>query len=389
MRAQPNRLIEMSQQKTPQDRASLLPIRFSPFPLPALDALSLLKRDGVIHAPVVYNEEVILVTPRGGFGWGNLGRRYSALTGGQTWSGQRSITHNRGGSSPRRCTWMMPLPSLDKGQEDNPLADVFSARKVYQILTGEEPRSWSISGLARGMIRWTGLEQKASLSRKTPGPCEVFLHGATWHYYRCLPGELREAHLHDMRACYWELASRLPSPYVGVNVKSEPIFFRVEPEKLERWRSLLQAIRPHKKLRNVLIGCCAGGRGTFWTKGQESKEVRLDGPLRPLALLVVRTAQELCAGAQEAEEASRKGAYYSNTDCVISLEEEAPLLWRELGIPTKLQASGKAKICSIGVYKVGDYATRWFIKGSRFQGPAATLRLDGPDYLRWLREVSR
>lgn len=363
-------LSDLINKQTREEKIALAPPRQVPFKLPLEDALSLLKKDRVLVGLAPYAPQATIAQPAKGYSWSEVSRRLSHLVGGQVWAGAQGLSHNPCGNRK-----VEGAPKAHWVFRRDVLPDILSAREIAKKTTGTYPESFAQSGSARHLISWTGLYQDPFKNRAT----ESFVAGTKWHFYHCEPGDLPQGHLFDMQACYWELASRLISPYVAVLRDGSPLFLRAPKEARERFKAVLHAIRPHKGLRNTLIGCMAGGEKTFWSNGEERGPLRFQGPLRPAALLIVGTAWQLTREARE-----ERAAIYSNTDCVITRADEPPRAWTDRGLPCPLKSAGKTKVCSLGVYKVGDKATDWFWQGSRFKAPISSPEIVRPELLDWL-----
>jgi hypothetical protein len=170
-----------------------------------------------------------------------------------------------------------------------------------------------------------------------------------------------------MRAAYYSILSRLPSP--RVHVDRNGVFFGgfLDGREEERWRLAMALVGEHKGLRNCLIGCASGGGdgATYYAKGEPHTLKGKMGPLRSGAFLVVRTVWELCHLA-----AVQTGAVYANVDSVITPEGAYPDIWETFGMELKREAAGVADICTLGVYKVGAKETLWYAHGARWSNPS-------------------
>jgi hypothetical protein len=336
-------------------------------PVSTLEALEQLREESVVRYLTPYNERVVFASPGKGLEYGEVARRLSLLVGGQVFLGSAGVTHSPGGRGPSSAS----ISIFPQGR----IEEVLAARKVYEECTGEPAKPWSVTGVARELLLWTGLRQ--AFSR----PTEALMRGITWHYQHCMPGRLKEAHLWDIKSCYYSLLCRLPSPYVYLDKEGLPRFFVPKEQEEVRWHSVLTAVKDHKKLRNCLLGCASKlGGGVVFSHGKERETPSLAGCLRPAALLVVRTAYELCALAQVQTQAS-----YANTDCVITPQATSPEAWQRFGLVSVKQASGDAELCSVGIYRVGEKGTKWFWKGSRFRNPCASASIKGLSILGWLK----
>lgn len=343
--------------------------------IPLTEAIWLLLEQGLIRTQDVYNEQVQLITLCKGLGWGELGRRLSLLTGGQVWPGSQSISHNPGGRRP--VTYLLPKVKLDSGVDA--IEEVYNARKIVEQVTGEVPTTWSMSGCARALLEYVALRQEFARPMeallKTVDPAKT-----SFHFYHCEPGPVKDAALWDIRSAYWQLLCRLPSPYIYLKDNGKVGFMSIEKPALERWQTVLAAVGGHKRLRNILTGCMSkDGGSSFFSRGKCYEPKPKDGCLRPAALLVIRAAYELTALAQQQE-----SARYSNTDCVVTTSKSAPDAWQKYCIESKLQSTGDAEIYSLGNYRVGNKATKWYWKGSRFHGPMVGVKIAGASVLDFL-----
>lgn len=344
-------------------------------PIPLSEALWLLQEQELIRSQDVFNEQVRLISLCKGLGWGELGRRLSLLVGGQVWPGSQSITHNPGGRRP--CVYLLPAVKLDSGS--TAIEETYNARKIVEQVTGELPSTWSISGCARSLLAYIDLRQEFGRPMecllKTVDPSKT-----SFHYYHCEPGPIKEAALWDIRSAYWQLLCRLPSPLIYLKDNGKVGFLKVEKPALERWNTVLSAVGDHKKLRNILTGCMSkDGGSSFFSRGKRHEPKPKDGCLRPAALLVIRATYELTALAQMQESAK-----YSNTDCVITQSNYPPDIWQKYKIESKLQSTGDGEVFSLGNYRVGNKATKWYWKGSRFFGPLVGVKIAGNSVLDFL-----
>lgn len=325
-----------------------------------------LEEKGIVRTAEQISDRVTLVKVRNDVGWPGLSQLLSLELGGQFWKGSRSSTWLYG----KESHWLISPKSLQ---------GVESARRIVTELTGDDNPPWSESACARRLLGWLGVRQTFWRD------AEIFKEGAAWHYQRCHPnvgrGSLPYGYLWDIESCYHSLFERMPSPWVTADF-GQVAWCPLRSEEEDRWRKILRAIKPHKTLRNALFGCCYGGRGLSYSKGKGRLGADRAGPLRGGALLVIRTAFELCALAAESS-----GAVYSNADCVISADPYPPGVWIDAGLKVRLQAEGDSEICSVGSYRVGDRATRNYWKGHREGEAFASLRVDAPRFSRWVFEA--
>lgn len=252
--------------------------------------------------------------------------------------------------------------------------EIMAMRHLVSQITGRDDVPYSIGGCARRLLKWISIPQP-DCTAGTP-----FGVGHTWQYQHLQPGRLDHARLFDVRSCYFSILQRMPSPHVGT-LRGRPEFHPLRSSDLEEWRKLLGILQHHKSLRNVLVGCMAGGGKRFcYHAGHPRRWPTPMGPLRPAALLVVRTAYERCALACEEAE-----AVYSNVDNVITTHHLPPRAWGDVGLAVRLEAEGDADVREIGVYRVGGYATRLYDPDDPHRGePTARLTVR-EEWSRWMR----
>ena len=288
----------------------------------------------------LWDERAIVGTPRVPT-YRQLASELSLLDlGGQWFVGKRSVTWVYG----TQFTAYLCHPKAK--------AKIQKARALVHKITGEEDPPYSIPACARRGLKWVGLTQEPR------GSGERLLEGVDWHYQLCRPGYYARAWLWDIRGCYYTLLCRAKSPILYL-LEDEVLFdsMRGMGAELERWRSFLHQIRAHKGMRNSLVGSMAkDGGGKYWHNGKELIREPGFGPLRPLALWVVRIAAELTYLA-----ALETKAVYANTDAVITEYRSAPPeIWERTGMKVKLVAAGDADIRGLGIYRVGDHETAWY-----------------------------
>ncbi len=339
------------------------------------------------HPLAAVKDKLYLCVPHSG--WGKLARRLSENLPGQVWVGSSGITHACG----NKIAWVTSADMLQGILEARALAfGLISQEKWWGELP--EPEQWkyaqkyqfdgfpySVAGNARILLAWTKCTQPSrELDRINAD--------SMWQFQLCRPAMLERAYLWDITSCYYSLLCRAPSPYVVLNEGELHFCEPSEPGEFDRWFAMLVAVGPHKGLRNSLVGqMFSSGDGEFYYDGRGNKdpkekldelraeeEIRQEGMtgaaldlearikeknnakkkpkpgcLRPLASLVVRTAYELACLASKEEK-----AYYSNTDCVITTNPYCPDIWSKYRLQVALKGAGKAEICCIGNYRVGN-----------------------------------
>lgn len=320
--------------------------------------------------------------------WAIIARELSRVLPGQWWPASNGLTQNLGG----KCVYV-----VDEGH----VVACHLARADLARLGVDAP--WGVGGTCRAALRWVGAEE-----RYWQG-CEGLLEATGWHYQECLPGAYPALAHEDVVSCYYSLLCLLPSPTLslqGRNVAFRPL----GAECSARWRALLDALAAHKLHRNALVGAMAGGkpagtvkesepvaagsalptsagRYSFYSGGIAHAAPKRPGPLRAGALLVVRSAWELCA-----LQARWTGAVYANADCVMyptapyepgerdgagwvtePLAAGRPASqspWQSVGLTTRQVSVGEADLRAIGIYRVAGRMTGWYARGARAKLPA-------------------
>lgn len=344
-------------------------------------ALPYLKKQGILSSFDPAYEDLFWVHPRypktrpeghpkdhSFSSWNALGYELSKYIKGNLWPGEASLTW----AKASQALWMT-------GPERQ--RDIQEAQQIVAFLTGEQKLPHSLGGLARFLLSWLGVEEP----RHQGG--ERLLEGIRWHHQGCTPCTVPRALLFDVKAYHASLLARMPSPLITIFGENEIAFRPLPKKQRERWREIVSCLYAHKGLRNAFIGAMAGqsisGRPSVYYNDGKAHYRRFRGILRPAALLIIRTAYELCA---EAVEETR--ALYSNQDCVIVPDgTNPPSAWDRFGLQVELRASGEAEICSVGVYRVGTKATKWYEAGSRTQIPSQAVTVSGPQFARWLDRV--
>jgi len=300
------------------------------------------------------------LTAEAPMGWPFVAQRLSAVLGGQWWPKVNGVTWLLG----RQCRWLI---------EEDSLADIRAAREVCAFLGVDQ--AWSVGGCARRLLKFVGPSMHREACR------ERLLNQISLGYHDCQPGEHTYARLWDVSGCYFNLLSRLPCLRCTI-VRDGVLWHQWLPDEASRWRDVLEASRHAKVLRNALWGCALGRveAGDCYIRGELRKIVGSSGPFRAAALLVGRSAWELCRLAS-----IETAAVYSQTDSVITPRDVAPTAWASVGLDTVVQASGAADIRRRGVYRVGSKETYWYHEGSRFEEVAERPREPSERwYDRWL-----
>ncbi len=229
--------------------------------------------------------------------------------------------------------------------------ELWEARAIAERLTSLDNLPFSVAGLGRKMIEWVGITDKSSSG-------EMLRRHTIWNYQNCTPRRLPWARYYDMKSCYGTLLRRLPSPLYDARADGRIAFRGLPPAQRQRWRAMTEAVLSHKGLRNSIIGSMAGpspdSEGIFfYNGGQKRPGPKMEAPLRGCALLIARTAYELCA---EAVEETRKEGHdtpHANVDGIITTDGFAPRIWQRLGMKVELRAEGESDIKAVGVYRVG------------------------------------
>lgn len=274
--------------------------------------------------------------------WGLVAREASLLSGGQWWLSSEGVTWMEG----RRVSWLIHPDALP------PVHQARTLLRQMGLTCG-----WSVGSAARALLRFCfdGGVYESGVER--------LMSGLPFGYCEVAPGRLRQAFLFDVESCYFSLLSRLPAVRISLLRDGSILFHRHTDDEWAKWRDVLAVVRNYKLLRNAIVGCALGRSGATpcFVRG-ERREIRGErGALRGAALLVVRTAYELCALA-----ARESDAVYAHVDCVITPCGVAPSVWRSKGLEVRLQASGEADVRARGIYRVGGKATKWYAAGSRF-----------------------
>lgn len=186
-------------------------------------------------------------------------------------------------------------------------------------------------------------------------------NGKVPRYHCCLPGKGDFATLHDMKRCYPQLMGRLPSLRPRVGPKGL-FFVPMKPDEAARVRDLLSALDADESLRRYAWGCALGSEPgskiPLFVNGDKRLHSVPPGPFRTAALLVARSAYELCQQA-----AIDESAVYANTDCVIvpgcprQGASCPPECWRRAGIASSVKGAGAYDIVQYCVYACGDAVT--------------------------------
>lgn len=267
--------------------------------------------------------------PRGG--WKTFARLLSSRHGGQWWPNRIGLTWVFG----RQVTYCIDRDSV---------RHVAGARKSLAPILPKAP-GWTPGKLARQVLKYIDCPQTRWAN------CELLLpekHG----YASCTPGQYSNMSLFDISGCYWEIFSRLPSMRVVFHTQSKRVqFIRTEDGSMARHAQIVQALAPHKRVRNSVVGMMVGGPAevAFFSHGTRYW-LKLDPPQNfPAGAVVIRTAYELTAQASE-----ECDSVLSMVDSICTPSFDPPIVWQLAGLKVRRLAHGDADIIRIGVYAVGD-----------------------------------
>jgi hypothetical protein len=310
--------------------------------------------------------------------WGQIGRllaEYPSMSA-QWWKGGSGLTRVRGS----QATYIVHPERLD---------GVRAARAAYYDLvdpTMTVPAPYSLSGIARKVIAWVGIEEPLAFRSSSDS---LASRGAQWHFHAVRPGRLPKAYNWDLEACYWTILRRMPIPLVHLD-KDRVIFRKPTQGSIERWRDALERLSTLKELRNLMIGVMSSeGSGEYFSRNKRGRVVLLHGRprpgvLRPAGLLVVRTAMELCRLAFEEQEGVE-----ANTDNVVSAIPTPPRIWTNLGFKVKLKESGSFVTYGTGNHIWdGERHPKSYRPAATFGSPWVCFTPPPPEKYRWLEEAA-
>lgn len=252
------------------------------------------------------------------------------------WRGNYFVTHNWG----RNAHTFITLPAI-KG--------IRASRAAVQELTGIDRTGWTYSRLARDVTGWLDIQQYADMQARALVP--------RFHYQHCWPGPTDGAKLYDMKAAYWQTLERIESPCICI-VNEKVLYETTRREAMQRWRKMLEHLKPYKRLRVAIVGVnstgkrigptqCMHGTECFY-RGRPYEPNVPPGNLQPLALLAIRNTYELCQ-----EQSKESDSIYSNGDCVCTEQGRGMKLWEHLGVEFDLKAHGPGDIRAIGAWSLG------------------------------------
>jgi len=276
-----------------------------------------------------------------GHGFQAAAREIARNLPGQVWPGRRGFSWVCGGGGPHGVVF-------DSGD----LAKLHAAQDRLADL-GLDRNVWSLGRAARLLLHFVAPGAKAGPGRSA----ERLLEGIEVGYHDCIPGEYPSATMYDVRAYYYSLLTRLPSLRVGV-LGGKVEFYPMSADERARWREVLEVVNEQKVLRNSIFGAAMGktGKSTVFHRDKarpgKVRERRLQlppGPFRGAGLLVARTAWELCRDASEETD-----SVYSTVDSVTTRSGSEPQTWKGLGLIPERCHEGRAHICGLGSWRIGD-----------------------------------
>lgn len=304
-------------------------------------------------------ERIAIARPREG--WADVAKWLSTLTGGIYFAGGQGVTWQLGSHTERLMT-------------EQYYRDTLAARFACRQL-GVEPGD-SVGRCARNLLDWIGRPQYAEKRIYQVYKDEAF------NYHDCTPGLYDHGDQYDVSACYYSLWRKLPCLRVSTKYDGSLIWHAQTDAEAARRDRVAAAVGDAKILRNSLVGCSLGSTTRIggWHAGEPKSVAGKLGPYRPAAILLCRTAYELCNTASH-----QIGSAYSMTDSVISVDGAYPTVWEDYGLLTRIQREGQTNICTTAVYKVGEHETHLYKQGSRYQLSTPRTDLIHPRLLpRWL-----
>lgn len=231
------------------------------------------------------------------------------------------------------------------------------ARATAELL-GIEP-GWSFGSIANGLLKTLNVKDWPAKGIAERFPDRVFGH------QHATPCRLEYGCLFDIKACYYNLLWRLPGlfPFLCYD---KLCWAWTDDEVMERWHTILGAVKPIKPLRNAIWGTMLGSSEGRWAfhRGQRKRYWTKSGPFRPAGLLIGRTAWELCRTAAEQTE-----SIHSYTDSILCHTEAEPTVWADCGLDYELRNQGPSHVLGPGRYRIGDKATCLYDEKSRFLDP--------------------
>lgn len=233
--------------------------------------------------------------------------------------------------------------------------NISPARDIVQKIKGEEPNHWTIGSLARELLDWLG----PANSQESCYARSMLEAEQCWRYYRCEPCELQEATMYDLDSYFYNLLNKAPTPNPLITKKR---LFWLDPrddQEAERFQAIKDGVRPHKLLRNAVVGSMVGGSTvTCFCKGKLRRQPTPKGIRQELGITILRTAYELTQ-----LEAEISNAVYSNVDSIIIEGNAEPKVWPLAGLPFKCAGEGYADVWGIGKYKIGEKETAYYKLG--------------------------
>jgi len=245
---------------------------------------------------------------------------------------------------------------------------IIGARDVIRGIGGAEAIAdvWSVGAAARYLWKfinagqvsgYSHIQSRGALEHLFPVIDAETLERAPMGHHDCAPGIYPNAALWDVSSYYGSLLRRvadLPgaglSPYVPPGAGSIDWGVWHDGER-ERLRDAMIEVWEARTLRNAMWGTALGSYKPIWYWGYDfetrtavkKKFTPGPGPHRALALLICRTAQDLCAAQSEII-----GSAYSTVDSVLSVDGRAPALWQEYGLTVSVRHSGACEVLRRG-----------------------------------------
>ena len=293
---------------------------------------------GFLADPVELGQNVYAATPTQG--WRAAARELAGRLPGQILPGAG-------------CSWRMGARTDGVLIDHRNRTRIDAARDIQREVMGADNLAWSVGGVARRMLAWAATPQPYPREQERGHAERLYEPGEDIGYHSCAPGWYEEAELWDVSACYATLLRRLPSLRVTVTPQKRLLWHRMGAEERDRWQEVLSAVWDHKTLRNALWGTCLGSYKRQYAYANDGpgacriiRPVFGPGPFRPAALVVARTAKELCA-----EESCNISSIYGTIDSVMSpAYNRLPAVWRRVGLECSVKHRGKAHVCARGTW---------------------------------------
>lgn len=276
--------------------------------------------------------------------------------------------------------------------------ELSKAQKIALHFNPAACECFSMGGLARKCLEYITPPPKGKQPDSTPDT-EALLSGIQYGYMECVPGVYPMARKFDVSGYYYNIVCKMPHLRPCM-MGTRLVWPNVPKTETERLAEVLEAVKPHKLLRNSIAGTMAGSpkwRVQYASNGTGGfKLVNIppfNGYLRTGGLLIIRAGWELTRA-----EVDAPGTVYARTDSIITTSSGTGA-WSKAGFNVKDEGYGPTDILAVGAWKVGDnmsipYAEhlenllipvsqRW---EGEVQEPSPVPRLPMPEhtYLNWL-----